>query len=27
MERFITTTIDDVLTDSDENYLIDALEY
>ena len=27
MERFITTTIDDVLTDSDENYLLDALEY
>lgn len=27
MERFITTTIDDVLTDSDENYLVDALEY
>ncbi len=27
METFITTTIDDVLTDTDENYLVDALEY
>ena len=27
METFITSTIDDVLQDSDENYLIDALEY
>ena len=27
METFITTTIDDVLQDSDENYLVDALEY
>ena len=27
METFIVSTIDDVLQDSDENYLVDALEY
>ena len=27
METFITTTIDDVLTDTDENYIVDALQY
>lgn len=27
METFITTTIDDVLTDTDENYLVDAGQY
>ena len=27
METFITTTIDDVLTDTDENYIVDALSY
>lgn len=27
METFITSTIDNVLQDSDENYLVDALEY
>ncbi len=27
METFITTTIDDVMTDTDENYLVDAGQY
>ena len=27
METFITTTIDDVLTDTDENYIVDAGQY
>lgn len=27
MEQFITTTLDDVINDLDENYLVDALEY